>query len=207
MVIVAGVAGAGFVVSRVLRETTPVGRDVSSNGRARAAIAERTGRSAGNPQGSLTLVAFNDFLCPVCKIMAPDLAAAVRSDGDVRIEYRDLAFFGPVAERAALIGLAVVSQGHYAAYHHRVMAVRQALNETVLRAIVEEIGADWAQVADDLERRRAAFQQRLQRDDELAYALRISGTPAFLMGNLLAHGRLSKDDLLSAFARARKIAG
>lgn len=167
MVIFASLGGAGLLASRVLRETTPIGRDVSSNGRAQAAIAERTSRSAGNPEGSLTVVAFNDFLCPVCKVMAPDLSAAVRADGDVRIEYRDLVFFGPMAEYAALIGLAADRQGLYSAYHDRVMAVRQTLSEPVLHAIVEEIGGDWRKVANDLQRRRPAFQQRLQRDTNL----------------------------------------
>ena len=206
LAILAGFAGAGWLGSWALRETAPLAQDMSSNGRAQTAADQRTSRSAGNPDGSVTVVAFNDFLCPICKVTAHILAAAVKHDGDVRIEYRDLAFFGPMAERAALVGLAMDRQSLYPAYHDRTMAMQIPLNETVLRDIGHDIGADWEQATKDLKDQRQAFLNRLHQDANLAFGLGIRGTPAFLVENLLAIGRKTEDEFLAIFAEARDMA-
>ncbi|WP_293921878.1 DsbA family protein [Sphingobium sp. UBA5915] len=204
--VLTGLAGVGWLGSRILRENAPLARDMSSNGRALTTAAQRTSRAAGNPEGSVTIVAFNDFLCPICKVTAHVLAAAVKHDGDVRIEYRDLAFFGPMAERAALVGLAMDRQGLYSAYHDRTMAMHKPLSEAVLRDIANDVGADREQAADDLKHERKAFMSRLQQDANLAFGLGIRGTPAFLVENLLAIGRLTESEFLSIFAKAREMA-
>ncbi|OHD06089.1 MAG: hypothetical protein A2095_06850 [Sphingomonadales bacterium GWF1_63_6] len=206
LAILSGLAGAGWLGSWILRESAPLARDMSSNGRARTAADQRTSRSAGNPDGSVTIVAFNDFLCPICKVTSHVLAAAVQHDGDVRIEYRDLAFFGPMAERAALVGLAMDRQGLYPAYHDRTMAMHKPLNEAVLREIASDVGADWGQATNDLKDQRQAFLNRLHQDANLAFSLGIHGTPAFLVENLLAIGRKTEDEFLGIFANARDMA-
>jgi protein-disulfide isomerase len=163
------------------------------------AIQERTGRTDGNPIGLITVVAFNDFLCPVCKAAAPDLAIAVQEDGDVRVEYRDLSFFGPLAERAALLGMAVERQNLYAEYHHNMMAMREPPGAAAVRRIVENIGGDWEMTLIELARNRTAFMQRLNEDTTLAYELGISGTPSLLIGSTLVLGRMSRSELQSTF--------
>ena len=43
----------------------------------------------GNPKGDVTIVAFLDYNCPFCKKSAPDLEKLVKTDGKIRLVYKD----------------------------------------------------------------------------------------------------------------------
>lgn len=204
--VLGGIIAGGGLTSVWLQSSAPLARDVSRNRAAREALTATSSRSDGNPSGDVRLVAFNDFLCPFCKLTAPELANAVRADGNVRVEYVDLALFGPVAEEAARLGLAMALQGKYAQFHHAVMNARQGTDRALLRDAVRWIGASWRQAQLDLEGNENEFTVTLKTDALLAFALGINGTPAFLIGGLLAIGRLGEDQFQGLFDQARKLA-
>lgn len=205
LLVLGAVAGGGALASSWLQNTAPLARDVSNNLAAREALALTSSRYDGNSAGDVRLVAFNDFLCPICKLTAPDLATAVRDDGRVRIEYIDLAVFGPVAEKAARLGLAVALQDKYSQYHHALMDARRPIDQALLRQAVEGVDASWTQAELDLRTYERKFTAQLNEDAMLAFKLGINGTPAFLIGGLLAIGRLDQAQFKTLFAQARDL--
>src|SRR5690348_11599583 len=44
---------------------------------------------AGNPDGDLTIVDFFDYNCPYCKMAAKSLEKIVKTDGNIRLVYKD----------------------------------------------------------------------------------------------------------------------
>jgi protein-disulfide isomerase len=205
LLLLAGLIGGGAVASNCLQNSAPLARDVSSSLAAREALAATSARSDGNPSGDVRLVAFNDFLCPVCKLTAPELMSAVRADGNVRVEFIDLTFFGPIAEQAARVGLAVALQGRYASFHHEVMNERGQIDRARLSHVVQRIGANWSRAERDVKTHATDFTTILNKDAMLAFALGIDGTPAFLVGGLLAKGRLRENQFRGLFDQARTL--
>ncbi len=203
LLVLGGLVGAGAMTSVWLQATAPLARDVSTNSAVQHALAATTARSDGNPAGDVRVIAFNDFLCPVCKITAPELANAVRADGGVRIEYIDLTLFGPVAEDAARLGLAMALQGRYSQFHHAIMAARRRLDHAVMRDVVHMIGGEWQRAVSDVEAHESEFTAMLNKNALLAFMLGINGTPAFLIEGLLSIGRLNATQFGDLFEQAR----
>ncbi len=205
LLVLGGLVGAGALTNVWLQATAPLARDVSMNSAARGALAATSSRSDGNPAGDVRVVAFNDFLCPVCKITAPELANAVGADCRVRVEYVDLTLFGPVAEEASRVGLALALQGRYSQFHHAVMEARSRLDRPMMRDVVEGIGGNWHRAESDVESRESEFTAILNKDALLAFRLGIRGTPAFLIGGLLTIGRLNAMQFGDLFGEARDL--
>lgn len=203
LLVLGGLVGVGALTSVWLRATAPLARDVSLNSAVRGALAATSSRSDGNPAGDVRVVAFNDFLCPVCKITAPELANAVRADGHVRVEYVDLTLFGPVSEEAARLGLALALQGRYPQFHHAVMDLRRRVDRPMMRDVVQGIGGNWERAQSDIAARESEFTAILNKDAMLAFTLGISGTPAFLIDGLLTIGRLNAAQFGDLFGQAR----
>ncbi len=204
-VVLAGLVATGALVGKALQYTAPLARDISSNPAASAALSETSARSDGNPNGRVRLIAFNDFLCPICKVTSPDLARATRADGDVRVEYKDLSFFGPLAEEAARFGVAMSYQEKYPTFHHGVMQQPRQTDRALLRDVIETAGGSWEQAERDLVARDQDISAILRRDSLLAFTLGIGGTPAFLIGGLLAIGRKSEREFRDIFDQAREL--
>ena len=168
-------------------------------------MAATSSRSDGNPAGDVRVVAFNDFLCPVCKITAPELANAVRADSRVRVEYVDLTLFGSVSEEAARLGLALALQGRYSEFHHAVMDSRRRVDRPMMRDVVQGIGGNWERAEFEIASRESEFTAILNKDALLALTLGISGTPAFLIDGLRTMGRLNTTQFGDLFGQTRDL--
>lgn len=203
--VLGGLACTGAVVGKVLQSTGPLACDVSTNPTAREALESTSKRSDGNPNGSVRVVAFNDFLCPICLITSPDLARAVLADGDVGVEYKDLTIFGPVSEASARVGLAMAQRNEYPALHHAMMTAPRQVDSELMRSVVVSLGERWEQVEAEVRQRKRAFTAILNEDARMAFTLGINGTPAFLVGGLLALGRRSENEFRTLFEEARSL--
>ena len=205
-IVLGSLAVGGALAAKVLQTTAPLARDVSDNPTAREAIETTSDRFDGRPDGSVRVVAFNDFLCPICKITSPDLASAVRSDGDVRVEYKDLTIFGPLSEEAARVGLAMALRSRYSEFHHAIMDAHRQVDRALLRNVVLTLGEDWREVEEEVLENAQRFTAILNNDARIAFTLGIAGTPAFLIGGLLALGRKSENEFGALFDQARTLA-
>jgi protein-disulfide isomerase len=174
------------------------GRAVAAN---RPAIEQPfPGAVGGNPAGDVTIVTYMDYACGYCRSSLPDLARVVKDDGKVRIVYRELPILSTDSRVAAQWALAAAEQGKYLPFHEALFAAGRPTTAAIASA-AQAAGLDVARA-----RRIAASPQvaaELGRNLETAGALRMSGTPAWVVGDRILSGAVGAAALRDAVAAAR----
>ena len=202
-----GALGLGAIaVGRYLRETQPLGRDVSDMIDVAAMQAAPGFPAEGPDDARITMLVFSDYACGVCRAAEPKWRAAVREAGDVRVVHRDWPILGPDSVRAARVALAAGRQGLYAPVHETLMRTGR-LDEDALRQAVTLAGGDWAGLQADLADDADAIDRLLARTAQDALQLAFRGTPGFLIGPLRIEGGASERQFADAIERARGTAG
>lgn len=169
----------------------------------RAAIFENPNDPVlGNPEGSVTLVEFFDYRCTYCKSVFEPLMDLIEEDGDIRFVVKEFPILGPESVLAARYALAAREQGKYAPYHTALMRHRGAFNEEVLQRIAGDVGLDARKLAEDAN--DPGLKALLRDNMQLARILGISGTPAFVIGDTLIPGAVSKDELKATVEAVRR---
>ena len=147
----------------------------------------------GDPNGDVLVVEFFDYRCPYCKTVASDLRQAVIADGRIRLVMKEFPILGPQSVYAARAALAADKQGRYEDFHFALMAFEGELDEATVLSLAEALGLDRAQLQKDMFSNEV--DEILQRTFELAEALDVGGTPAFIVGDRLVPGALGMEDL------------
>ena len=155
----------------------------------------------GNPDGDVTVVEFFDYQCGFCKRMLEPMMNLAREDRGVRIVMKELPILGPESVLAARASLAAGRQGKYEAFHLALMQIRGRLSEPAILQTALELGLNAEQLRADMDDPAAMAQ--IQRNRELAEALSIRGTPAFVIGGTLVPGAISAERLRTLVAEAR----
>jgi protein-disulfide isomerase len=163
---------------------------------------------AGNPDGDVTVVEFIDYNCGYCKRAHEDVRTLVETDPGLRYIVKEFPILGPgsvTASRAALAARRQQDGRLYMAFNDALMRHRGSLNDAAVWRIAGEVGLDVAQLradADDPE-----IQESIQANYELAQALKIEGTPTFVIGDRLVRGYVPLDRLRETVAEEREEAG
>ena len=197
--------GLGAGVGVFLRSRAPVGRDVSRNAIAQRVLSDRTSPQFGPADADLTIAVFSDYQCPACRLAEPALIEAIKSDGRVRIIYRDWPVFGARSEHAARVALAANLQGKYENVHRLLMTEARQLDDDVVREVADSAGADWTRIVHDLSVHEGAFTAALSQTSWDAFSLGIPGTPGYLIGPLLVVGAQTFSGFRHAFRDAREV--
>lgn len=155
----------------------------------------------GNPNGDVAVVEFFDYRCPYCKVVAPALARLIEDDANLRFVYKEWPILGPVSVVAARAALAAREQGLYVAFHDRLMSGSEQLSEKMIFDIAEDTGLNVEKLRQDME--LPEIEAILQRNAKLAARLRITGTPAFVIGDVLVPGAVELSDLKALVEEAR----
>lgn len=155
----------------------------------------------GNPKGDVTVVEFSDYHCGYCKRAFPVLWDTIEADGNVALIVLEFPILGEESVRAARAALAAVKQDLYAPMHRALMAHKGAFTDEVIRRIATEQGADVDRLMRDMD--DPAINARLGATYQMAQALGISGTPAFVIGDRLIPGAMPPDHLKALIAEAR----
>ena len=157
---------------------------------------------AGNPKGNVTIVEFFDYRCPYCKSVSDRMFDTVKDDGNVRYVFKEFPILGPESVFAAKAALAARKQGKYVEFHRALMAVRGALDESAVMTLAKTVGLDAKRLREDMDGRDIA--ESLERNLKLAQALKIDGTPAFVVGDQLIPGAVSTESLKTLIDQTRK---
>jgi protein-disulfide isomerase len=158
----------------------------------------------GNPKGDITIVAFADYNCPFCKKAEPDLERAVREDGKIRLVYKDWPILTQASVYGARLALAAHYQGAYERAHHALMTISgRAVSQDDMEKAIAAAGVDMPRLKADLEAKKGDITALLARNMNQADALGLQGTPAYLIGPLLA-STLDYDGFREAIAEARR---
>ncbi|MEQ8965175.1 MAG: DsbA family protein [Azospirillaceae bacterium] len=155
----------------------------------------------GNPDGDVVLVEFFDYNCGYCKRMLEPMQRLVEEDSGLKIVLKEFPILAPSSDVAARAALASREQGMYEAYHNALMAHRGQLDEAAIFSIAEDLGLDVERLRADMG--APAVTAEIDANLELARALGVRGTPAFLIGDELIPGAVGYDGLKQAIEAER----
>ncbi|MBS0518858.1 MAG: DsbA family protein [Proteobacteria bacterium] len=157
---------------------------------------------SGNPNGDVTIVEFSDYQCPYCKRTYPVMKSVVAADGKVKVVYKDLPILGEASRIAALAALASRNQNKHEAFHNALMEFSGKLDRDQILALAASVGIDVDRLQKDMEDPKLLT--IIERNKDLAAALGVRGTPAFVIGKQFVPGAIDADTLKQLIAEARK---
>jgi protein-disulfide isomerase len=171
-----------------------------------AANADALFRDPGDPalgpeRARVTLVEFTDYRCPYCRRMHPVVAELLRREPGLRLVVKEMPILGPASVLAARAALAAHAQGRFPAFHDALMRLRGEPDEAAVLQLAAETGLDPARFRRDM--MSEAVTRRLNANLQLAQALGIQGTPAYVVGEVLLAGAVPLERLREAVAAAR----
>ena len=144
----------------------------------------------GDVSASVRVVEFFDYRCAPCKAIHPELVSLVEATPQLRIEMRQLPILSPASERGARFALAVKELSGLDAYrkvHDRLWQLRGPLNAASFERIAREESLDWSLIKEMME--SEAVSARIEQNRDIAIALEILGTPAFVTSNSISFGQ------------------
>ena len=158
---------------------------------------------SGNPNGNVTVVEFFDYRCGYCKRVHPAIQKLLEDDKGVKFVFKEFPILGPESMIAARAALAVwnTNRDKYVAFHDALMTGRGAVSEAAIMKLAAQVGIK----ADALKKAMgdAEIDAALARNFQLAEALNINGTPAFVVGDQLVPGAVDLAKLKELIATAR----
>jgi protein-disulfide isomerase len=159
---------------------------------------------AGNPAGDVTVVEFFDYRCPYCKAAHERVKQVVAKDGKVRLVLKEFPILGPESVFAARAALAAHRQDpkKYYALHDALLSAKERLTDALTLKIAGDAGFDVERIKKDMG--SPEISRILEAVAELAEELGVSGTPAFVVGEMLAPGAVDAATLEKLIAEARK---
>lgn len=151
----------------------------------------------------VTLVEFFDYRCGYCKRSLEGVMSLAESDPKLRVVLKEFPILGPESVAAARASLAAnrVDPSRYMDFHVALMRHRGGFDAASLLAVAAAAGYDpsavEAAMADD------AITIQIRNGYEIAEALGIRGTPAFVVGDQVISGAVGPDALRRAIEDAR----
>ena len=100
---------------------------------------------------------------------------------NLKVIFKELPILGEGSAIAAKAALAANMQGKYVPFHDALLAENGPLNEAKIMEIAKKVGLNLDQLKKDMN--NPAIMQQITANNELARALDLAGTPAFILTN------------------------
>jgi protein-disulfide isomerase len=153
-------------------------------------------RTIGDPSAPVTVVEWGDYQCPYCGVFSrdvqPHLIQEYVSTGQVRFEYRDLAFLGEESNRAAEAAACAGDQDAFWRYHDTLFANQHGENQGAfsrerLEAMARQLNLDMGEFTQCLENKK--HEDRVNAMRQEAQDLGITATPTLVVnGRVISFG-------------------
>lgn len=160
---------------------------------------------AGNPDGDVSVVEFFDYNCGWCKKGVLEVLAMLNEDKKLRLVLKEFPIFGGDSEYAAKAALAPRKQGKYWQFHLALLGHEGKVTRGSVDTIAADVGLDVAKLKTDMG--TSEVTEVIRKNQELAGALSISGTPAFVIDTEVVRGFLPKEGLMSSVDKVRQGGG
>jgi protein-disulfide isomerase len=151
---------------------------------------DRDTPSAGAASGA-AIVLFFDYRCGYCRRAEEGIWNLVDSSR-ARVIFKELPILGADSMLAARAALAAHRQNAYARFHRGLMTLDEISNASIAQ-LAAELKLDTDQLQADM--MSDAVTKALQRNRDLAEALEIQATPAFVIGKSVHTGALTERQL------------
>ncbi len=155
----------------------------------------------GNPKGDVVIAEFFDYRCGYCKQVAPHVMKLLESDRNVKLVLIELPILGKDSVFATRASLASMKQGKYLPYHNAMMGHRGQLDEATVLRVARESGLDVERLKRDMA--DPGVEATIRRNMDLAEALDLNGTPAFVIGDEVVPGAIGPEALRELVKKAR----
>ncbi len=156
---------------------------------------------SGDPRGDVTIVEFFDYQCGFCKRSLSAMMSMMKDDSKLRILWKEFPILGPVSRYAERAAMAAKKQDKYLDFHVAVMGSRGRLTETRVLELAAGAGVDVERLRTDMA--DPAIVKYLDETIQLAQALGIRGTPAFIIGGRLFAGAIGEATMKDFVATLR----
>lgn len=152
----------------------------------------------GNLDGTITIVEFFDYNCGYCKRVSPVLEELVEENPNLRVVFKELPILAESSVTAARIALAVnmVAPEKYEALHHDLLSLSKIGSDNDIWKVVKKLDIDRDAVEAKLS--SPEIELHLQQSSQLAQTLNITGTPAFVVGDIILRGAYPKEQIQRA---------
>lgn len=158
----------------------------------------------GNPNGSISLVAFFDYNCPYCRASVGDIQKLVDNNPELRVVLREFPILGPDSTATSRLALAVAREttdaGLRARYYEALMKAKGSMTGGLALATATSMGLDSARLKSDL--KDAEIDAILRENFAAAEALGVNGTPAFVIGDQIIVGAVGVDRMQATLSAA-----
>ena len=160
----------------------------------------------GNPNGSITVVEFQDYRCGYCKRAHGEVAELISSDGDIRLIIKEFPILGEDSMTTSRVAVATkLTQGDeaYKRMSDALMTFGGPINDASIDRLAQSADVDIAAVRaamDDPE-----IDRQIAANHQLARALAISGTPTFIVGKKLVRGYLPLEEMRKVVELSRNV--
>ena len=160
------------------------------------------GRTRGSATAPVTVIEFADFQCPACKRFAEttgnELEEVYIATGQVRLEFRNMAFLGPESVLAAEAAACANDQGKFWEYHDRLFEGQQGENRGAFSSerlvhFAREVGLDEAKFITCMESER--YKQMVLDETEAGREAGVDSTPTFFVNGELVRNVQSFEEL------------
>lgn len=135
----------------------------------------------GNPNGNTLMVEFFDYQCGHCKTMGKVISALIKKNPNLKVIFKELPIFGGNSQFAAKAALAAADQSKYYAFHNALLNAKNPLSPKKVVALAKKVGINVKQMQQHM--KSDAVMKQIRENFQLAKALRIMGTPAFIISN------------------------
>ena len=160
------------------------------------------GAVAGNPRGDVTLVEYFDYACGYCRQSVADVDRLIAADPKLRVVYKELPVLdGAISDHAAQASLVAAKAGKFGAFHHALYQVPAPLDDAKTDAVAAKLGLDTVGLDS------ADIVGEINANLTTGRALRMSGTPTFVVGDQLLAGAVGYAALKDAIDKARAANG
>ncbi|WP_135448732.1 DsbA family protein [Tabrizicola caldifontis] len=158
----------------------------------------------GNPDGDVTLVEFMDYRCGYCRKAYAEVAELVESDGNIRFVVKEFPILGEASLQSAQFAIAVRQLHGDAAYetvHDALIALRGEPNTETLSRLATDLGLDPQPILHRMGSEEVMAV--IKANHALADTLEISGTPTFVLKNMMLRGYIPLDAMRNIVAEVR----
>ena len=158
----------------------------------------------GNPDGDITVIEFIDYRCGYCRKADEEVANLIKSDGNIRFVVKEFPILGDDSTASSRFAIAVRllhGDDAYAAAHKALITLRGTPDPQTLSRMAEDMGLAAQPVLDMMGSDRVT--NIIAANHAIAQQLNITGTPTFIIDDVLLRGYLPEEDMKRIVAEAR----
>lgn len=158
----------------------------------------------GNPEGDVVLVEFIDYRCGYCRKAYADIEELVKTDGNIRFIVKEFPILGEASMRSSQFAIAMLQlhgDDAYKAAHDALIALRGEPTDETLGRLATELGHAAQPILDRMA--SPEVMAVIEANHALADRLEISGTPTFVLEDMMVRGYVPLEPMRQIIAEAR----